>query len=244
MKQFKRAEVILLPSKEMLDAYKAPITKVYEDNGKLYLNPKERGEFITELGSPQHLHFTSDEKIKEGDWFLNSKTNAIGQYNGSKILLFKGDKKIISSTDESLKFIKHDETVPYPKGVQISLSKPSLNFIEKYIECYNKGEIITDVLVEYESQSYSNRFEDGKSIINPDTWGRMLKLKVNPKDNTITIRKVKDSLLDIVKKDSGLKKELIQLLVDCCGEVSCEDGILLGKEPADLFKWIDNKIGI
>ncbi len=38
------------------------------------------------------------------------------------------------------------------------------------------------------------------------------------------------------------KEEVIQLLIDCCGEISCEDGSLLGKYPADLYKWIENNI--
>lgn len=33
----------------------------------------------------------------------------------------------------------------------------------------------------------------------------------------------------------------LQDLIDCCGEVSCEDGTLVGKTPAELYKWIENK---
>jgi hypothetical protein len=62
------------------------------------------------------------------------------------------------------------------------ISRPSQQFIE-YIEAYNKGEIITDVLVEYHS------------IINTRNTERyqVQTLKMNPRDNTITIKKLKDS---------------------------------------------------
>ena len=69
---------------------------------------------------------------------------------------------------------------------------PSQQFITKYIEEYNKGNIIADVLVEYKRV-----FETvAKGMIgHPEddiSWWNE-KLKINPKDNTITIKKLKDS---------------------------------------------------
>jgi hypothetical protein len=56
-----------------------------------------------ELGCyPQYIYITSDEKIKELDWFLNIKSGAIGQHNGSESLLFKNYRKIILTTDQDL----------------------------------------------------------------------------------------------------------------------------------------------
>jgi hypothetical protein len=49
-----------------------------------------------------NIYITSDKKIKEGDWFLNIKSGAIGQHNGAEILLFKDDRKIILTTDQDL----------------------------------------------------------------------------------------------------------------------------------------------
>ena len=94
------------------------------------------------------------------------------------------------------------------------MPKPSQQFIEKYIESYNKGDVITDVLVEYEvdkvtmactctdtitSSDCPNSYYDGidnccrKRFPNGEYWNKTIKLKVNPKDNTITIKKLKDS---------------------------------------------------
>lgn len=63
----KTLTAVIFPAKNALDAYKAPLTKVYEDGGKLYLNPKEIGEMITELGSPYHLYLLSEDLIVKGD---------------------------------------------------------------------------------------------------------------------------------------------------------------------------------
>ena len=37
------------------------------------------------------------------------------------------------------------------------------------------------------------------------------------------------------------EEEVRNLLIECCGEVSCEDGALVGKSPEELVKWIDMK---
>lgn len=37
------------------------------------------------------------------------------------------------------------------------------------------------------------------------------------------------------------EEEVRNLLIECCGEVSCEDGTLVGKSPAELVEWIDTK---
>ena len=73
-----------------------------------------------------------------------------------------------------------------------NLPQPSQQFIQKYIEEYNKGNVITDVLVEYELVSNEEYF---LNTINPDDDVPYFdeRLKINSKDNTITIKKVKDS---------------------------------------------------
>jgi hypothetical protein len=37
------------------------------------------------------------------------------------------------------------------------------------------------------------------------------------------------------------EEEVKQMLIDCCGEVYCEDGTLMGKTPVELYKWIDKQ---
>lgn len=45
---------------------------------------------------------TSDEEIKEGDAYITKNGEICKSHNGSKILLFKTDKKIILTTDQDL----------------------------------------------------------------------------------------------------------------------------------------------
>ena len=91
-------------------------------------------------------------------------------------------KKVIATTDTSLK-IKHQHS-PYLRDW--NLPQPSQQFIKEYIESYNKGEVITYVLVEYELKMIHN----GRINSNTKIWEEV---KVNPKDNTITIKPIKDS---------------------------------------------------
>ena len=146
------------------------------EKSKLYISWNEMrfGAEITPTRDyqPYHLYFLSDEEIKEGDWVLETLNKVIFQVKG-KSNDYKNStfKKIIATTDRELR-----------NGGQVcKLPQPSQLFLEKYVEEYNKGNQIKKVMVEYENQYY-----DGEQ------W--FYKVKVNSKDNTITIRKVKDSL--------------------------------------------------
>ena len=96
-----------------------------------------------------------------------------------------GYREVLATTDTSL-YIHQKETISLPERV-FYLPQPSEQFIQKYIEEYNKGNVITDVLVEY-------TFNDFKFMATLcTTKEKEYVLKINPKDNTITIKKVKDS---------------------------------------------------
>ena len=118
----------------------------------------------------QHLYILSDEKIKEGDWCLNLDTNDIfklGKYGVNNA------KKIIATTDTSL-----------------GLPLIPESFIKYYISEYNKGNIITDVEVEYEDNGEEGWIGDDYN--GEPFWNEKLELKVNP-DNTINIYPIKNS---------------------------------------------------
>lgn len=161
------------------------------------------------MPNPQHLYITSDDKIKENDWIYNElsgidkyieneefKDGIVVMYNNQGYEVaedLKNVRKIISTTDTSLKITKsslsNSALHEYIKLGSVCanykdiLPQPSQQFIEKYIDSYNKGEIITDVLVEYEQKKY---------IITLDTWGNHIVPKINTKDDSITIKKLKD----------------------------------------------------
>lgn len=186
MNQFKRAQVIVLPTNKK--EYKANqiILHTYGDKlGTLRLAPWTdiKGELST-IFQGQHLYIISDDEIKEGDYHITSDHEGYG------------DKKykIIATTDTSLK-IESELNAYYRNGIggANSLPQPSQQFIERFIESYNKGEVITDVLVEYEPFVMTSGYSILKNdeIKNKNNW--IYELKVNPKDNTITIKKLKDS---------------------------------------------------
>lgn len=209
MEQFKRVQVVMLPTENTKQG--------------IYLNPVPSINIIhfwdfriSNSYIAQHLYIISDDEIKEGDWVLFS-------YNRENGMLFKfieknkfgssklynpitkkeewfGDmfvyKKIIATTD---KLYSQDYT-PLGCSIGISLPKPSQQFIEKFIEEYNKGNVIKYVLVEYVNtfKSVKNYYINKKDLLYD-------KLKINPKDNTVTIKKLKDSwnreeVIEIIKK--------------------------------------------
>lgn len=197
MEQFKRVQVIRLPTNN-----KAPIiSKLHKrhkndlDLGHLFYDGKN--EFHKNaIWQPQHLYIISDDEIKKDDWIYDWYNNKI--YKATEVVLHNMKslnyeqylKKVIATTDTSLNELDKFNN----KSWDNLLPQPSQQFIEKYIESYNKGEIITDVLVEYEGD-YDHFY---------NAWyAETVQLKVNPKDNTITIKKL---------KDSWNKEEVINLL--------------------------------
>ena len=147
------------------------------------------------------IYILNEDEIKEGDWFIgdNISIKQCTLNNGGNIN-FKGGwysgstncKKIIATTDALL--INRRQMTFMDEATEwiYDLPQPSQQFITKYIEEYNKGNIISDVLVEYKRV-----FETvAKGMIgHPEddiSWWNE-KLKINPNDNSITIKKLKDS---------------------------------------------------
>jgi hypothetical protein len=225
MEQFKRAQVIMLSTNVLSN-----LSLSDKLNNLVYNNDKHD---TLSMFTNQHLYIISDDEIKEGDWFIEEGCE-LPINAGYNIGLCEDCKKIIATTDTSLelkcdgKCAKYECVCLYPQ--------PSKQFIEKYIESYNKGKVITDVLVEYElyMQRQSNIgttkyivSKDNKSFdkLNFDRIPTLLGLKINPKDNTITIKKV---------KDSWNREEVIRLCSKAFLIKSNNDTII-----EDFDKWIE-----
>lgn len=201
----KKHQVVMLPTNIEAPNYtQGHIVKCIKSWTPIGENPKETNklsisknwsEDILKHYEAQHLFILSDEEIKAGDWMLHpNKGFKVGDIWNSYINPIKaeshwfsivpsnkakvhGFKKIIATTNSEL-WIENENM--YPE----SLPQMLKSFIEYYISEYNKGNIITDVDVEYLR---------GVSIINEIQWGNnQLKLKVNP-DNTISIYPIKNS---------------------------------------------------
>lgn len=198
----KKIPVVMLPTNQTSKIHLNGLTK------RLVYSISELEAIEKWKQVPQHLYFLSDEEIKEGEWICIIHSSGVLQIN--KVLRIKGNKnspmyetfyrhkglvggtnkfkKIIATTDESLS----EQIMYYPDGGIIgnkesykSLPQPSQSFIERFIERYNAGAPITHVMVEYVMGGKFETFKEMKEF-KPH-------LLVNPKDNTITIKPVKDS---------------------------------------------------
>lgn len=190
MNQFKRAKVIMLPTENK----KSNIILGLR-NHRLYNRINKYNDNLGNDGSVkfQEVYIISDDEIKEGDYVYDSYKNSV--YLASKVVIHNMKsleyeiylKKIIATTDTLLKDSNLD-IFAFSNDERNQLPQPSQQFIEKYIESYNKNEVITNVLVEYDSYNKNMLPETGENINIMEYYP-----KVNPKDNTITIKKLKDS---------------------------------------------------
>lgn len=190
MEQFKRAQVIMLPTK-----HQSCIIKGNTVNKLLFTNVTKNRNYVNN----QHLYIISDDEIKKGDWFIDDDCSLPIRAGYNKGLS-KTCKKIIATTDTSLRKATGEM---YPEWEY--LPQPSQQFIEKYIESYNKGKVITDVLVEYEGKTIQTYPRSGRDCGGNEIYEYIETLKINPKDNTITIKKLKDSyskteIIELFKK--------------------------------------------
>lgn len=196
MKVFKKCRVIILPidvEHNSLYGYKdESLLFDYEKDG--YRKTESERDWVHHF----HLYIISYEE-NSGGYLLNTITNNILSEGDVSMAYFnrpKYIKKIIATTDRSLNgrvFVGEDkyEEILFPGICE--------TFIQRYLEEYNGGNIITDVMVEYENvPTYCNDGKpcncDGSPIhcINKRN-GWKVTLKVNPKDNTINIKRIKDS---------------------------------------------------
>jgi len=198
--------------------------------------------------NPQHLYILSDEEIKEGDWIYHTlddkpiKATDEWFINGIKNLKKDlertrehGYKKVIATTDKSL-----EENIGWirikkeKREIFQPLPQPSQSFIKKFVTEYNKGNIIEEIMVEYncltsvkfgimDLSSYDLIKNRGDSLCIED------KLKVSS-DNTITIKKIKDSW----SRDEVSAK--IHEAVKAWNYERLDDGAL------DLDKWIKENL--
>jgi len=100
----------------------------------------------------QNMYITSDEKIKEKDWFFR-KSYAFGQHNGAEILLSKDDRKIILTTDQDL--IKDGVQAIDDEFLEWFVKNPSCEEVE-----------IEDISMQYHEEGYY----EYKIIIPKEDW--------------------------------------------------------------------------
>jgi hypothetical protein len=186
MSTLKECQVVIIPTKEKsklyIDSHNKPCRSfIYYEQGVL-------------AGcTNQHLYIVSDDQIKEGDWYLvnNIRVQEVRKATEHS----KGIKsKIIATTDKSLTVTEFTLMGIGKNWKQKPLPEPSKEFIQKY--CKAGG--IDKVMVEYDSKIKC--YKCGKTEANciatssncVGYYEETYQLKVS-KDNTITIKPVKDS---------------------------------------------------
>lgn len=211
---YRKCKVVMLPTNEKALIYK------FNETNKLIVShhPNQKDE-----ATPQHLYILSDDEIKNGDHVCPVNYQGIWVFQKAPCPMpywgnDKACKKIIASTNSSLSVEIH---YPIAEGrAWKKLPQPSQSFIDKYVSEYNKGNIITDVMVEYFSNS-----DTGNNVVE---WNE---LKVNPKDNTITTKKL---------KDSWTKDEVINLIRSFRNDILIK--VSEGKVSDFTEKWIETNL--
>lgn len=182
----------------------------------------------------QHLYFLSDEEIKEGEWcYVENKLLIKNDYEILKVKSIKHVQgvvgyKEVSFYESTLKIgIRYCTKIIAATDESFGLPMPSKKFIEKFIKKYNDDTPITYVNVEYEIKS-----------INQDEVDYFI--KVNPKDNTITIRSIKNVYTDADLKNLG--RDIFTSLNDEeFNEIKMRDEYGIEKGKA-INNWINNWI--
>lgn len=144
----KKVECILLDTEQKNGVINKHLGADYKTS---WLSPAKSGN--------QHLYFTSDEKIKDGDYGINLNTGSIfkvlsqddeayncefitGGHNISQCI-YKNfgsaiPKKIVATTNPEL-----------TKKSFVICARIDDHFVEAYIKAYNAGKPITEVMLEY-----------------------------------------------------------------------------------------------
>jgi hypothetical protein len=226
---FKKSKVVMLPTNQKATA---PIYKNVGGgnllNPQTYIIPKDDERF-----EGQDLYFLSDEPIKNNDWFINNNTNMIFRCEDESEWLsnFKSYfSKIIATTDDSLRTPYDGKTPVSENWNGYLLPKPSKSFIQIYIDSFNQKNQINEVNVEYNYIKLMPPYDVYFEEVATD-------LKVNSKNNTITIQKINkvysqkevDELLDrntaqttaqVLSKFKGFKSEedVIELIIDAVAQ--------------------------
>lgn len=229
MSTFKKCSVVMLPTNKKARIHQHPEGMMYQSVDDFIQASQAYKSF--------HLYILSDDEIKEGDWYISKNTGIPLQATEDHIKKFIDDKKIIATTDKSLviegKASSGDIVWRHP------LPQPSQSFIEVFVREYNKGNIITHVMVEYDEyvdiprEHLLTGSDVEKECMKHPYW----KPKVNLKDNTITIKKV---------KDSWSREEVTQLCWEAFIDFKCVDGKIKPSDAEKLLepfnKWIQDRI--
>lgn len=200
MGKFKEAKIIMLPTESKINSL------WLDDKGYLLSN-----NFLARykaIGSFQHLYVTSeDDNILNNDFFLYNQTHdsknpewvitkcdSVEEIQGVGTFYSKIHhiwcKKIIATTDTML-FIQvrcaHDAN----HWNNVYPAQPDQQFMDTFIEFFNKGKITVSVLIEYTRKFVGKEYVDEQDAYGYDVFEDLI--KIDKKTNTIFIKEFRTS---------------------------------------------------
>ncbi len=240
------SKVVMLPTEKESDI------GLY--NGKLY-NSSSGSK--TDDWINHNIHFLSNEEIKVGytgkavatvkdDTRIHYLVDVLVTEKGQ--CYCSGDKKfsfeyysiraVIATTDNNLIVIdKISNGKESGRLIETLLPQPSESFVEKFVEKYNFNEQITGALVQYYDYIEEDEdWDDNIGAIPHDI--HICKLKIDPKNNTITTKPV---------KNSWNKEEHKMDLIYCVSSVAAQLGLTptsieMKKFNDATHEWIEENI--
>lgn len=165
------------------------------------------------------IYILSDDKIEDGDWCYDEYNKIIFQ---NKSIGTPGmSKKIIATTNTSL-----------------NLPQPSQQFINKFIEEYNKGNMINDVLVEYDNLEYNGikTYSNGILQFDNTTKNSNYNKPKTDKNNTITIKRL---------KENWNREELPEKIIELCKKfqrIKNYNALDFDTNQTEFKQWISNNL--
>ena len=220
MSTFKKAKVFVLETNQppqIGDICYSKITGYFINEGHTSVTNVINMLFVKSTDIKTYkMYITEYKELKNKDYFIvrnSENTFVLGQQTKTTMNVI-GDKVIA---------ILGNSIYPLCDGhcgneCVCTYPHPSPSFVIKWVDEANNDNIITDILVEYE-------YLLDDMLVLP-YWN----LKVNPKDNTITIRKVKENYT---------KEELCQVLENLTffiwKEVGIHYPVSLGIDAKDKF---------
>ncbi len=222
----KKHQIIMLPS----DRGRLPENGVvYITHDNVLINrSSENAKFIFKDCEYQHLYIISDEEIKEGDWFyipnqMIGFEHICNKFKDKKTLDSIYTKKIIATTNPELTFFPEED---YHGRIKKMLPKFPTDFIEKYVKEWNKGNVIKEVMLEYDKFDWTENSGSGAKCMSE------YQIKLNS-NNTVIIHPIeekeytKEIVLNIFLE--GIRK----------GHDDSTENIYLSRSMKNARKWFE-----
>lgn len=200
----KTCKVVMLPSTQKENTIEQICTSI-RFGKKLLLFGSFENSYINEC-TFQHLYITSEEEIKENDWYISD------EYELKQNTLFTAHKmcrcrKIIATTDKNLGIALGAGTPKENSNIKHQIPQISESFVKAYVEVQGIDEVqleFEEYMTEGWIPTYNN--PDNQNLDKEAELDYILKLR---EDNTVIIHQVKTYSFEDMKNafNAGVKSE-------------------------------------